>query len=628
MGKRKDKKGGGKKVPEEVRNLEQGRALIAQHPLFSRLEGYICLEGNGQLGKKTAAITQMREKRGFLYLNQHFLQQPLEWAYTIAHCLLHLAFGHFDAENLPGFWDEDGKGRKIWHVSCDKVLWNIACDIYITKFLRDIKFGKTNVPMIEAYYTGPLVDERTIYEHLAAAHFPPDCHIFGTGAPDRMDMDGLDQPAVYEKNEKNEYTTRFAFALAQSVTDAVSEAAGGGRSIRPSNQAEQAASWFMGHYPLLGALASGFKIIYDTAVCHRYDISIAAVDVTVAEVYVNPAAGLSPGELRFVLAHEYLHAGLQHHERCQGRDPYLWNVACDFVINGWLKQMQVGEVPQRGILLDAQFDNVSAEEVYDRIVSDLKTYAKLDTLRGYGKGDLVGGSGRGFRQASGNMDLDEFYRSALQNGLEYHKADGRGLVPYGLEQEIRALSLPPVPWDVKLAQWFDLHFALAERHRSFARPSRRQGSTPDIPRPRLVPAQSLEYDRTFGVVIDTSGSMSAKQIGYALGAVASYAASKEVPYARVVFCDADAYDAGYLAPEDIAGRVRVKGRGGTVLQPGVDLLLDAKDFPKDGPILIITDGWIEEHLSLGGREHAYILPAGRRLPFRPKGEVFYVKELK
>ena len=40
--------------------------------------------------------------------------------------------------------------------------------------------------------------------------------------------------------------------------------------------------------------------------------------------------------------------------------------------------------------------------------------------------------------------------------------------------------------------------------------------------------------------------------------------------------------------EDIAGRVRVQGRGGTVLQPAVTLLHNAKDFPKDGPILIIS----------------------------------------
>lgn len=94
-----------------------------------------------------------------------------------------------------------------------------------------------------------------------------------------------------------------------------------------------------------------------------------------------------------------------------------------------------------------------------------------------------------------------------------------------------------------------------------------------------------------------------------------------MPYVRVVFCDAAAYDAGYIAPEDIAGRVEVKGRGGTVLQPGVDLLEQAKDFPKDGPILIITDGMIESSLRVR-REHAFLMPAGRSLPFPCKEKVF------
>lgn len=108
----------------------------------------------------------------------------------------------------------------------------------------------------------------------------------------------------------------------------------------------------------------------------------------------------------------------------------------------------------------------------------------------------------------------------------------------------------------------------------------------------------------------------------ALGSIASYGAARGVPMVRVVFCDARAYDAGYMAPEEIAGRVEVKGRGGTILQPGIDLLEQAADFPKDGPILVITDGLIEEKLYLH-REHAFLVPKGRRLPFRARGKVFY-----
>ena len=128
--------------------------------------------------------------------------------------------------------------------------------------------------------------------------------------------------------------------------------------------------------------------------------------------------------------------------------------------------------------------------------------------------------------------------------------------------------------------------------------------------------------RTFGVILDTSGSMDRQLLAKALGAISSYSLSRDVPFVRVVFCDAAAYDQGYLSPEDIAGRVKVKGRGGTVLQPGIDLLEHAEDFPKDGPLLVITDGWCDRvHLH---REHAFLMPEGKHLPFIPRGEVFYI----
>ena len=89
-----------------------------------------------------------------------------------------------------------------------------------------------------------------------------------------------------------------------------------------------------------------------------------------------------------------------------------------------------------------------------------------------------------------------------------------------------------------------------------------------------------------------------------------------------MFCDAAAYDAGWIRPDDLAGTVEVKGRGGTVIQPAVDLLERDKDFPKDGPILIITDGMIEKDLTVH-HENAFMLPRGYSLPFRARGKVFY-----
>ena len=92
-----------------------------------------------------------------------------------------------------------------------------------------------------------------------------------------------------------------------------------------------------------------------------------------------------------------------------------------------------------------------------------------------------------------------------------------------------------------------------------------------------------------------------------------------------ILCDAAAYDQGVVRPDSLAEAVHVQGRGGTQLQPGIDLLEHAEDFPKDAPILLITDGQCE-HLHLHGRTHAYLLPKGRSLPFAAKGEVFWLDE--
>ncbi len=266
-------------------------------------------------------------------------------------------------------------------------------------------------------------------------------------------------------------------------------------------------------------------------------------------------------------------------------------------------------------LHDSGLRGLSVESVYDRITTDLRRYRKLLTLRGK-QGDLLGEPLRG---PSDITDLDEFYRRALLTGLSCHTVS-RGLLPAGLVEEIRALEHPPLSWDAQLARWFEEFVPAAEKRRTYARASRRQASTPDIPRPGRVRPETLESRPTFGVVLDTSGSMDPQLLGKALGAIASYAAARDVPAARVVFCDAMAYDAGYVPVEDIAGRVKVRGRGGTVLQPGIDLLERADDFPSSGPILVVTDGWCD--VLRIRREHAFLIPAGSHLPFRARGPVF------
>ena len=597
-------------IPDGYRNLEAGYELLTSNPLFNQLSGTIIPKSSHLNAKGSIACVS---KNGDINVNMNAKLNASEWSYILAHNLLHLAFGHFDQNKIPA------------STPYIPALWNKACDIYITRFLIDIGFGTPITADPALAYPIRLNDEHKIYEYLYEKK-DNELQIYGTNSAELNDMIGIEHPIVYKSGESNHFAADFSYAITHSIKSAVSDAGGHNWTKEKETTITKAAAWFLSHYPLLGGLAASFKIIEDVNICHEYEIHIAAVDAQHGEIYANPTCGLNEDEWIFVLAHEYLHAGLQHHKRCIGRDQYLWNVACDYVINDWLHEMKIGTMPTDGLLYDENLHGMSAEGIYDLIVKEMRKFKKHATFRGFSQGDIFGGYGPHFEGIGKGISLDDFFKNALKEGLDYHTIKGRGYLPAGLIEEIRALTMPPIPWEVELARWFDIQFPPIEKHRTYARPSRRQGSTPDIPRPSYVLRDQDLESRTFGVVVDTSGSMSAKQIGMALGSIASYASSKDVPYVRLIFCDADATDAGYLSPEDIAGRVEVTGRGGTVLQPGIDCLEKAKDFPKAGPVLIITDGYIENDLKVK-REHAFLLPKGNRLPFQAKGKVFYFNDV-
>lgn len=420
----------------------------------------------------------------------------------------------------------------------------------------------------------------------------------------------------------------LADGIARDVGHAIERAAGLptiSGDIKPLSKAQKARRRLIDHYPLLGALAASFDVEEDPRLCQQYDIRVAAIDVGARTIWVNPAAGLSDDECLFVFAHELLHAGLNHATRRRGRDALLWNIACDFIINGWLIDMRVGTAPGIGLLHDATFSGQSSEDVYDSLAQDIRRARKLATLRGVGAQDMLGDDdGKQF------TDAEAYCRRALAQGVDrFASGTTRGLLPAGLIEEIRSLSQPPIPWDVKLAHWFDERFAPPEPRRSYARPSRRQSATPDNPRPSKVkPTEEERRSRVFGVLLDTSGSMAPQLLGKSLGAIASYALARDVSAVRLICCDAHAFDSGWVQPEDLLERFAVRGRGGTVLQPGLDLLRDLAargDFPKNGPLLVITDGDCEDQLSTA-MDHAYLLPEGGHLPFRARGEVFYVSQ--
>ncbi len=577
----------------------EGMRLMRANPALAAVEFDVCRREECRFAPRDGLVVV--DSDGDLHAHPDRLAEPTAWAWALAHAVLHLGFGHVPAV----------KGDRT---QPDRFDLAARC-VVVNRFLLGFRVGQTPEHLPAAYPDG---DEEKLAARWRRDGIPAVYEHCGTAGPEPDQLllrwAGWSQPPDWQ--------LAFATALTRTVSAAM-DMAGGRRdsldgeapTLRPW---QKALSWFVSSYPLLGGIAAGIKLVADAELARAHGIAIAAVNAEAAEIYINPLRRFDDEEWRFVLAHEMLHAALRHGDRCGTRDPYLFNIACDYVINGWLNEMRIGTMPE-GLLHDPELTGLSSEEVYDRIAGDLRRMRRLATLRGKGVGDILGGP---LGSPRDYVDLDEFYRRGLAQGLDLHQRQERGFLPGGLVEEIRALSHPPLPWDAQLARWFGEFVPSPQPVRSYARPSRRQSSTPDIPRAgRYFPPEEIARC-TFGVVLDTSGSMSRTLLGKALGAIASYAGARDVPAARVVFCDAAPHDAGYLPVTEIAERVRVHGRGGTVLQPGIDLLHRADDFPASAPVLVITDGWCD--VLRVRREHAYLIPQGARLPFTARGPVFRV----
>ncbi|ASF45775.1 vWA domain-containing protein [Methylovulum psychrotolerans] len=602
------------KKPDPADNAKAARetaiGTIRNCPVLIPLVRHLCIgiDMRHQFVAETGWLAL--SPNGHIYLHPKRRAAPEEWARLIAIAAVCLGFSVVRRRD-------------------PQAIWELAALLVANRFCDDLKIGRLpeafNVPLP----TIPAGGEETLFRILCVEKTHPQTLSFrdnycGAG---RMVFCGLDEKPDYRSPSQFTWQSLLAEGIAQGAGQALELASGNANTTtnrpNPNSPAQKAKRRLIDHHPLLGALAAGFDVEESIAECRRYDIQVAAIDVGARKIWMNAAVRLSPNEALFVFAHELLHAGLNHASRRRGRDAFLWNAACDFVINGWLKAMNLGTPPTIGMLYDPEFSNCSAEEIYDRLAQDIRRARKLATLRGLGQCDFFGET-----QQPAFTDAESYCRRALAQGLERCQNSGRGLLPAGLVEAIRSLNQPPIPWDVQLADWFDRHFPSPEYRRSYARPSRRQAATPTIPRPSTCPPpEEQRKSRVFGVVLDTSGSMEPQLLGKALGAIASYAIAREVFAVRLICCDAAAYDSGWIEPERLLDRFMVKGRGGTALQPGVDALRDLAskgDFPRLGPVLIITDGGCENHLDISF-SHAYLLPEGKRLPFTARGDVFSVK---
>ena len=133
----------------------------------------------------------------------------------------------------------------------------------------------------------------------------------------------------------------------------------GGKGWDPGTRAFRDALWFLEDVPMLSGLMRHAHVMRSRNM--PYPPRKWAVGTSNGEIYVHPTRRAEPAEWVYIIAHCLLHLGFDHfreHERFN-----LWNAACDFVINGWLVEMNVGDMPDRGTLYDPELKGLFAEAV-------------------------------------------------------------------------------------------------------------------------------------------------------------------------------------------------------------------------------------------------------------------------
>lgn len=164
-------------------------------------------------------------------------------------------------------------------------------------------------------------------------------------------------------------------------------------------------------------------------------------------IYINPAFGnkLSDREFYGVLAHEALHKANGTFLRGRNREPHLWNIATDSVMNYWLRQDGF-DLPAEGIIpdnngvfkfpnsnlsinvLDDKGEPLAPEDVYDQLIKqkdklEKEIEKKGKPKSGQGQGKPQPGQGQGQGQGMSKEEAEkaaEDYFKGLDNKTDKH----------------------------------------------------------------------------------------------------------------------------------------------------------------------------------------------------------------
>lgn len=347
-------------------------------------------------------------------------------------------------------------------------------------------------------------------------------------------------------------------------------------------------------HPFWGNLATRLKIVEAGDWCKT-----AATDgrhFYYCEEFIN---SLDDDELVFLFGHEVGHCVYNHMGRRGERDPQLWNMAGDYLINDMLITNNVGKkITKVPILWDPKFRDMTAEEVYDDLFKNaVKIQVTLDMhMDGTGEegeddADGTGkkkGKGSDGKSGSSGIKIDDETMKKIKDEvkeavLQSAQAAGAGNTPAGIKRFIQQFTAPKMRWQDLLQ--IQLESSLKNNY-SFTRPSRKSWHTGAV-LPGMLPAEHLDVC----IAIDMSGSISESMAQDFLSEVKGMM-DMYTTYSIHVFCfDTEVYNPVTFTDDsgDDIYEYEPQGGGGTDFDCAFRYMKDNDINPKQ--FVMFTDGY-------------------------------------
>lgn len=328
------------------------------------------------------------------------------------------------------------------------------------------------------------------------------------------------------------------------------------------------------------------------------------------ELRVSPTffKTLTKDERVAVIKHEILHVILKHLLRTQGRQPRLWNLACDVVVNALVGRWPLPE----GAITHATFPDIelpqdaTAEVVYEKLKAMQDELPEPDESAVGGHSDHSSWQGRAGAQAGdaplgvegaigGGSAAEALIDGLLTRAADRTSAAGWGSVPGMVRDAVTAAQergRPKVDWKRALR----LFAASAGRTRlatTTRRESARYGRNvlpgrPTDPRApsegRLVAGTKIKRLHSLLVAIDTSGSIGEEQLSAFFDEID--AIWRGGAHVVIAACDAVVHDVFEYRGKAVTA---IGGGGGTAFEPVFVWMRETRGRRFDG-VVYLTDG--------------------------------------